>query len=330
MKKHHIFNSPALLLAPLAGLTHSPFRRLLSEFGGYSALYSEMLAAKPLLKGDITHSTYTRKSLNEGKVVYQIQVNNDDKIEEIIERMIDKIDPWALDLNLGCPAPSARKKRTGAILFEDKVEVQKILSRIKSVWNGPLSVKCRLGSRKRDNWYAHFLDMIKVFEEAEIDWLTVHARFSEDKRKRAVLSSHYQKITESTEIPIIGNGDITTIEQINSYNYSNLSGVMIGRMAVVQPWIFRKLTDPSFNENDIDLYNVWKKLIDYIEEEFKEFRALGRVKQFTSYYCQNFTYGHTLLSKTINATSIKEIKDSGHRFFENCPQRVKSIKILEY
>ena len=329
MQDHPLFKKPALFLAPLAGLTHAPFRRLLSDFGGYSALYSEMLAAAPLLSQDLHTSPYTKRRAAEGKVVYQLQINNDSPIEKIVTRLKEEIQPWALDLNLGCPAPAVRKKRMGSALFEHPKEVAQVLTRIHSVWNGPLSIKSRLGSRKDAQWFTHLETLLNLCEKAELDWYTIHARFWEDGRKRPIQTAQYARITEITDIPLIANGEITTLPQLSQPNFTSLSGVMIGRMAIVKPWIFKMLSNPHFNENEVNYAEVWAQLFNYVKEEFIHHKAVGRMKQFTSYYGQNFFYGHTLYSQMINCTSLDEMYEVVMSFLAKEQRMVKSIKILE-
>ncbi len=331
MKPFPLFHEdkPALFLAPLAGLTHSPFRRLLSDFGGYSALYSEMLSGKALESENVNISTYIRRRPEEGKVVYQLQLNNEDAIEDIIGHLTTKCDPFAIDINLGCPAPSARKRRTGARLFLEYDEVKSILERIKAIWDGPLSVKTRLGSRKMKGWEDHLYRMVDLFAEQEVSWHTLHPRFSEDALRRSPQRSFFPKLVEHSPIPLIGNGDILTADQLKLDTFTDLSGAMIGRTAVAKPWIFREISDPTFNADEIDMQEVWNRLFDYVTEEFRPERAIGRMKQFTSYFGQNFTYGHTLYSSMINTGSLDDIYSAANTFLEKKPTRVKHFNIMQ-
>ncbi len=332
MKPFPLFHEdkPALFLAPLAGLTHSPFRRLLSEFGGYSALYSEMLNGHALFSENFETSTFIHRREEEGKVVYQLQLNNDFDVEKIVNQLVKQCDPWAIDINLGCPAPTARKKRTGARLFLEHDEVKSLLTRVKSVWDGPLSVKSRLGSRGLKNWEEHYFKMIDMFDEVGIDWYTIHPRFMEDAFRRNPQRSIFPKITERTDIPVIANGEIKSQSQTEHELFDTLSGVMIGRAAIAQPWIFKEISDPTFNKDDLDFQEIWNRLFEYVCEEFIPTRAIGRMKQFTTYYGQNFRYGHTMYSSMINADSLDAVYSACNRFLEKRPEQVKELRILQF
>lgn len=331
MKPFPLFHDdkPALFLAPLAGLTHSPFRRLLSDFGSYSALYSEMLSGRALFGESFETSTYIRRRPEEGKVVYQLQLNGDDPVEEILSHLIERCDPWAIDLNLGCPAPAARKRRTGSRLFLEHDEVENILTRFRSIWKGPMSVKSRLGSRKMKNYEEHYFRMIEMFEQFDLSWYTLHPRFTEDELRRGPYYSWFPKITERSSIPLIGNGDIRGKDQLNNPIFESLSGIMIGRAAVCRPWIFRELSDPEFSVEELNYGEIWNRLLEYVNEEFIPTRAIGRMKQFTTYYQQNFKFGHTLYSDIINDKDLTSIYDKANRFFDSNPEPVKELRILQ-
>jgi len=323
-------SKPALFLAPLASLTHSPFRRLLSDFGGYSALYSEMLHGKGLLSEQFEISTYTRRREEEGKVVYQLQISNDDPIEEILSRLISKANPFAIDLNLGCPAPSARAKKTGALLFLYYEDVKSILTRIRALWNGPLSVKFRLGSRLDENQEKHFIKMIELFGTFNLSWMTLHPRFMEDQLRRGPYYDWFERINEISTIPLIGNGNISRREQLDRPEFNSLSGVMLGRAAVCRPWIFQEFSDPAFDSNSIDYQEVWNRFFSYVTEEFIPTKAAARIKLFTSYYCQNFKFGHGLFTKMMQVKSLEKLYDDANAFLSTKPEIVDELRIKEF
>lgn len=321
---------PALFLAPLASLTHSPFRRLLSDFGGYSALYSEMLHGKGLLSEQFDVSTYTRRRVEEGHVVYQLQISNEDPIEEILSRLLIGSNPFAIDLNLGCPAPSARAKKTGALLFLYYEDVQSILTRIRSLWSGPLSVKFRLGSRLDEDQEKHFFRMIDLFGKFNLSWMTLHPRFMEDQLRRGPYYDWFKRIAAVSSIPLIGNGNISRPDQLGNPEFEELSGVMIGRAAVCRPWIFRQISDPTFDVSSIDYQEVWNRFFTYVSQEFIPTKAVGRVKLFTSYYCQNFKFGHSLFTKMMHVRSLEKLYDDSNRFFDTNPTLVDELRIKEF
>src|SRR5512147_1139641 len=110
--------APALFLAPMAGITNSAFRRLLSDFGGYGALTTEMLSASAFLHENPSQSAFSRRRECEGHVVYQLRTSGEEDLEAAFAKL-EKQNPAAIDLNLGCPAPEIQKLASGAALFRD-------------------------------------------------------------------------------------------------------------------------------------------------------------------------------------------------------------------
>ena len=106
--------APALFLAPMAGVTHSAFRRLVSDFGGYGALTTEMLSSTAFLRENPAVSPFSRRRVCEGSVVYQLRTSGEDILEAAIVKLQEQ-NPSAIDINLGCPAPEIQKQASGDI-----------------------------------------------------------------------------------------------------------------------------------------------------------------------------------------------------------------------
>ncbi len=313
--------TPPLLCAPMAGITHSAFRRLLSDFGGYGCLYTEMLSVKALLVENLNQSPFTKKRLGEGNVIYQLKLSGNEPIKQIIDRVV-RIDPFAIDINLGCPAPEVKKDGCGKSLFDNLELLGTTLDKFRKLWNGILSIKCRLGNNV-PGWEDRFSARLKLFEECGIDGICVHPRFSDEKLKREARWNLFAWIRSQSRIPLIANGDIgdhTALELISS---DSCDALMIGRMAVIKPWIFRELRGETVNFNYAE---VWNRHLDYICEDFPVEKAIGRIKEFTSYYARNFFFGHELFRLVQSAPSIKLLRERGNSFLTSAP-RISAISL---
>jgi tRNA-dihydrouridine synthase len=318
-----------LYSAPLAGISHSAFRRLLSDYGGYDYLFTEMLSVRALLNENIFDSPYTKKRTREGRVIYQLMINANqiDLLPAIVETL-SALDPWGIDINLGCPAPAARQRGCGVRLFEDLNSVELILRTIRRYWSKNLSVKCRLGSRKSD-WKPHFMRFLDLMEDSAVDSITLHPRFREDKLRGRVCERAYGDFFSTRSLSCVGNGNITDATDFTDSRYAALSGFMIGRAAVCKPWIFKKIKD-GCSEKELDFFHIWHTFCTYVLEDFPEEKALGRIKQFTSYFCQNFTFAHTLYSASMGSKSLPELIRKAEDFFTGTPPRVSTLDIREY
>ena len=138
---------PARFCAPMAGYTHSAFRRLLAEFGGCGAVWTEMLAARQILEEDFGESPWLRRRPAEGPLVFQLMVRAGDPLERIMNRLGEQ-GVRAIDLNLACDALSIRACEAGSALFENLGALQSVLHQARRHWPGLLTAKIRLGSQR--------------------------------------------------------------------------------------------------------------------------------------------------------------------------------------
>lgn len=310
--------SPALFCAPLAEVTHSAFRRLVAEFGGCGALFTEMLSGREVLREDLANSPYTKRRPVEKKVFYQLMFRPDDPVERIIGKLA-QINPDGIDINLACYAPVIRQIEAGASLFENPVALASVLQAARRSWSGPLTVKIRLGSSTHGA-EDRFVERLKIIEEAGIDAITLHTRFFEDKFKRRARHELFRWAVSLTRLPIIANGDIAGPKTVrdNPHLFESIAGIMIGRMAVARPWIFAAWNEPM----EIDVPAVWWKMFQYICEDFTDPKdAMERIELFTSYYARNFHFGHTFHMGIHNAKSLDAMRARAEQFFST-PQAV--------
>ena len=311
--------APAFFLAPMAGVTHSAFRRIVSDFGGYGALTTEMLSATAFIRENPNTSPFSRHRICEGAVVYQLRTSGEDILEAAIVKL-EAQTPAAIDLNLGCPAPEIQKQASGAALFRDFKRLRLVLSRIRAIYRGTLFVKCRLGDAS-ENWRAPFVERLRLFEDYGVNAITVHPRFSNEKLKRRARWSEFPWIAAQTKIPIIGNGDIRSPKDVLEHDefFKPLAGLMLGRIAAQKPWIFREFS--GLQPLDISYAEVWDRLYRYTIEDFPPEKAIGRMKEFTAYFAQNFFFGHELFRESRRARNIEELRAAALHFLES-PQVV--------
>ena len=204
--------APALFLAPMAGITNSAFRRLLADFGGYGALTTEMLSASAFLHENPAQSAFSKRRDCEGLVIYQLRTSGEEDLEAAFAKL-ETQNPAAIDLNLGCPAPEIQKQASGAALFRDFKRLKQVLKRIRACYRGTLTVKCRLGDDP-ERWREPFLERLKLFEDSDVHAVTVHPRFSKEKLKRRARWQEFPWIAARTRLPIIGNGDVCSLRDI--------------------------------------------------------------------------------------------------------------------
>lgn len=306
---------PALFCAPLAEITHSAFRRLVSDFGGCGAIFTEMLSGRHILKEDPQSSPYVRRRAQEERVFYQVMLRPSDPVEEIIGR-VGGMEPDGVDINLACYAPVIRRLEAGSQLFENLPALKDVLGRVRASWPGPLTVKIRLGS-DTSGAEERFVERIKVIEDAGVDAITLHVRFFEDKFKRRARHELFQWATTLTKLPIIANGDITSpaLVQQNDRLFATVAGLMIGRMAIARPWIFASWHRPV----EVDMGEVWRRLHRYVCEDFPPEKALRRIRLFSRYYARNYLFGHHFMVAIDQAPTVEDALIRADAFFATNP-----------
>jgi tRNA-dihydrouridine synthase B len=310
--------TPALFLAPMAGITNSAFRRLLADFGGYGTLTTEMLSPSAFLHENPARSSFSKRRDCEGPVIYQLRVSGKENLEAAFAKLEEQ-NPTAIDLNLGCPAPEIQHLDAGAALFRDFNRLEQVLKRIRSCYHGALTVKCRLGDDS-ESWREPFLERLKLFEDVGIDAVTVHPRLSTEKLKRKARWHEFPWIAAHTRLPIIGNGDVRSLRNVreNESYFSPLAGLMLGRIVAQKPWVFSEFTGRPCE--GIHHAEIWERLYRYTLEDLPPERAIGRMKEFTTYFSKNFFFGHELFKRSQGARNIVEIREAVMRFLEAGPQ----------
>ena len=319
---------PLLLAAPMAGLTHSAFRRLLGDLGGCDVVHTEMLAGTRLLV-EPPDSPYLRRRPGDGQVVYQLLLRDERRVEQIVDRL-RPCSPDGLDINCACPAASIRFIGGGADLFEDPVRLEAVLGAVRRVWGGPLSAKIRLGHAPETHWRERLLDRLQRIRDAGVDCVTVNPRFAVDRLTRPARHDLLPWICAAAGIPVVANGDITGPETLaaHPHYFADCAGVMLGRMAVVRPWVFAAWRQgegyPAPAAGDI-----WRRLLAYMQEDFPAERLALRLKHFTGWYSRNFVYGHLLAGKVRHLRDPETLLQRMEEFLATAPALVRTPPLYD-
>lgn len=307
--------SPARFSAPLAGYSHSAFRRLLAELGGCGAVWTEMLAARQILNENFHTSSWLRRRPNEGFTVFQLMAAAGDPLDRILDRMGEhRVE--AVDLNLACDSRSVRGCEAGSALFENLESLRKVVHQARRHWPDLLTAKIRFGSQRPD-WEARFQERLRLLEDAGVDAIILHPRFFKDKFKRRARLELIPWARSLTRLPLIANGDLGGPEHVQAQagHLQGACAVMLGRMAVVRPWIFAHWDAPA----TVDHGEIWRKMHRYVAEDFSPAVALRRIKMFTKYFAANFSFGHQFKVEVSRAQSLEEARNLADGFFARAP-----------
>lgn len=270
-----------------------------------------MLAARQILAENLATSPWLRRHPQEKALFFQLMVNSGDPLDPILDRL-ERGGVDALDLNLACNTRLVRACKAGSALFDDFEALRSVVSRVRRSWRHLLTVKIRFG-HEGPQWQQPFVERLKLFEDAGVDAVVLHARFFEDKLKRRSKHELFSWAASQTRLPVIANGDLadmSTIDQSPAH-FQQVRAVMLGRMAIARPWVFGSWG----REETPDLTEIWYRMSTYIEEAFAPAIALRRLQMFTKYFSTNFKFGHQFNVSLGNAKSLPEIRDRAAEFF---------------
>jgi tRNA-dihydrouridine synthase B len=309
--------NPPLFLAPMAGLTHSALRQVIAGFGGCGLLSTEMLSARSVPVENATVSPYLVRTAAEKPLSYQILVSSVSEIPPAIEAL-HRLKADALDLNLGCPAPMVVKRGAGIKLMEQPEDVRSIVAEARKRTELPLTAKIRLGIEDDGK----LQDFCVMLEDEGVDLLSVHARQKKESFARNPRWEAVAGIKKRLSIPVIANGGIFSAQDAElCLRASGADGLMLGRGAVIKPWLFNHVAREVFGcdmpEPEVSLPEMYSRFIDLLNGYFRPEYRLGRLKQFTAYFARNYQFGHHLASQVQSSTCIEQARERAARFFEH-------------
>lgn len=310
------FIKKRLVLAPMTFLGHIAFRELVSQYGGYGLLYSEMCSAKAIPHENRFVSPYFRWRDEERPwLVCQIFGADPDIMADAARRIEDE-DLFGVDINFGCSNGSICRRNCGAAILKDPDLAVRIVGKVRQAVSIPLSVKYRTGWKDEPKAAA---ELARRFESAGADALIFHPRVAPDRRSRPPKWEYIGMVKQAVSIPVFGNGDVFDGDDCRRMiQQTGCDGVALGRMAIAKPWIFAELaenlpTKPQmFPDAAIQLIKLLKMHFDPVE-------AVKRFKRFAFYFSANFRFGHTLYSGILNARDMKDAGTVLDRFFEKPP-----------
>ena len=227
------------ILAPMAGVTDLPFRLLCKEQGA-GLLCMEMVSAKAIQYNNKNTKALLEIHPEEKPVSLQLFGSDPDVISEIAKR-IEELPFSILDINMGCPVPKIVKNGEGSALMKNPKLVYEIVSKTAKAIQKPVTVKIRKGF---DDSCVNAVEIAKIVEEAGGKAVAVHGRTREQYYSGKADWDIIRKVKEAVSIPVIGNGDVVSGESaIALQKETGCDGVMIGRGAQGNPWIFSELLE---------------------------------------------------------------------------------------
>lgn len=227
-----------VILAPMAGVSDIAFRLLCHEQGA-GLVCSEMVSAKAILYGNKNTEELLQIHPEEGAVSLQLFGSDPDIVSEMAKRIEER--PFAvLDLNMGCPVPKVVNNGEGSALMKNPLLAGRIVEKTAKAIQKPLTVKIRKGF---DDDHVNAVEMAHILQESGAAAVAVHGRTREQYYSGQADWDIIAQVKAAVKIPVIGNGDVTDGESaLRLLKKTGCDGVMIGRGAQGNPWVFREVT----------------------------------------------------------------------------------------
>lgn len=277
---------PGLLLAPMSGVTDSPFRRLVKRCSGDAVglLVSEFISIEGLTRNIMRSKIRMAFHAEERPVSIQIFGADADLMAEAA-KIVEESGAEMIDINCGCPAPKVVKRGGGAGLLQNLPRLEKIISKTVEAVSIPVTVKIRNG------WCSESLnamETLKIVEGSGAQSLAVHGRTRIQLYRGDADWNIVGELSRVASIPVIGSGDVlTAADAVQRFEQTGCAGVMIGRGAITNPWIFRQIVDEM--EGREAFQPTWREKIDAIAayrsmllDFYPEKVAPGRLKMMLS------------------------------------------------
>jgi len=311
---------PATLLAPMAGLTDTVFRRVIRSLGACGLIMTEFTSAEGLTRQSARTLRYLYFDEDEHPIAGQI-FGSDPQVMASAATLIEDLGFDQADINLGCPVKKV-VKCGGSGLLRDLPHLQKLLRAVRAAVRIPLTIKIRSGW---DETSVVAVDVAQMAEQIGIDAIAVHPRTRMQGYAGFADWKIIRDVKQAVRIPVIGNGDVRKPEDaLRMIEESGCDGVMIGRAASSNPWIFRQIADylstGHYKEpTESDRYRLLSGyFLSLRNAEMPD--AIGKMKQFATLFTHGVPNGSELRQQVHHAHTVSEILDCVDAFFigANC------------
>ena len=296
-----------LLLAPMAGVTDKPFRQLCKMYGAGLAV-SEMVASDPTLWN--SKKSLLRLNHYEEESPRTVQIVGADPLAmaNAAQYNVD-LGAQIIDINMGCPARKVCNVFSGSALMQDETLVASILESVVNAVDVPVTLKIRTGWNKQNK---NAVKIAQIAENSGIQMLTVHGRtracgFSGDAEYRTI-----REVKAHVSIPVIANGDINTPEKaVEILNVSGTDGIMLGRAALGNPWIFNEInhflkTGTHLSRPRVkEIQQVMLQHLNGLYELYGEYTGVRVARKHVGWYSKHLQSGEVLRS-SLNKTETVE------------------------
>ena len=308
---------PPLVLAPMSGVTDSPFRQTIKELGGCGLVVTEFISSEALTRGYRKSRLRLDFSPRERPLSMQIFGGDPERMLEAA-RLTESSGADIVDINLGCPVAKVVKGGAGSHLLRDVDKLGCILERMRAVLRVPLTIKIRAG------WDESSINACEVAQMAErcgVDAITVHGRTKTSGFSGQADWGIVAAVKRSVKIPVIGNGDVRLPgDAARAMCETGCDGVMIGRGVLSNPWLMRQSYErlqgrESLSPTPEERWAVFLRYVAIAREALDDRSLLDRLKKFSSYFSHEMPGSARLRNDIQHSITLAEVLAKVETYF---------------
>lgn len=308
-----------VILAPMAGVTDLPFRKIVREIGNF-LMYSEMVASQAVIRN--VKRTHKMMDNADDELTSVQLVGGDPEVMAQAAKLSYDLGAKFLDINMGCPVKKIVKSDAGSALMKNEKLAADIIQSVVQSVPIPVTLKIRLGW---DMEHKNAIEIAKIAEQEGIQMISVHGRTRSQLYSGKANWTEVGKVKNAVNIPVIVNGDIIDINSTNiAIQESQADGVMIGRGALGRPWILKDIDNFMKTGNiqhaiisDIEKKNILIKHLNYMFEFYETSTAIKMSRRIMMYYCHGCKNASKIRQKINFLNTIREVFDMADEIFEN-------------
>lgn len=318
-----------ILLAPLAGISDYPFRRICREFGA-NLTYTEMVSVDGLVYRNSSTMKILKIHPDENPIGFQLFGSDPEVFKQALP-LLEQLKPALIDINFGCPVRKVVARGAGAALLQDVEKMRQIVRIVKRNTVLPVTAKIRLGW---DNNSIVVEEAARAIEAGGADAITVHARTRSQGYSGKASWESIARVKEILKIPVIGNGDVIDgVSALEMFRTTNVDGIMIARGALGKPWIFRQILsylEDETRQEDPPLSERMKIMLHHFSLaalETGEDRALKGMRKHLVWYTRGLPDSARLRRNIFQAQSMTDIEMVFREYSSNSSENEKVLYV---